>query len=41
MLTVETWRQNLREGLLRALTEDELQALRCGLASEDPALLQG
>jgi hypothetical protein len=41
VLTVENWRRILREGLLRALTEEELQALRRGLADEDPALLQG
>jgi hypothetical protein len=38
---VETWRQILRDGLLRSLTEDELHALRRGLADDDPALLQG
>src|SRR5262249_32646507 len=40
-VAVETWRRILREGLLRSRTEDELQALRRGLASDDPALLQG
>jgi hypothetical protein len=38
---MEPWRRILREGLLRALTEDELQALRKGLAQDDPALQQG
>jgi hypothetical protein len=38
---VETWKRILREGLLRALTEDELHALRRGLAADDPALQQG
>jgi hypothetical protein len=38
---MEPWRRILREGLLRALTEDELQALRRGLADDDPALQQG
>jgi hypothetical protein len=40
-MTVETWRRILRDGLLRSLTEDELHALRRGLADDDPALLQG
>jgi hypothetical protein len=38
---METWRRILREGLLRSLTDAELQALRRGLAADDPALLQG
>ena len=38
---MENWRRILREGLLRALTEDELQALRRGLTDDDPALQQG
>jgi len=38
---VEPRRRILREGLLRALTDAELQALRRGLAADDPALLQG
>jgi hypothetical protein len=38
---VEPRRRILREGLLRALTDAELQALRRGLASDDPALQQG
>jgi hypothetical protein len=38
---VETWRQIVRDGRLRSLTEDELHALRRGLADDDPALLQG
>jgi hypothetical protein len=38
---VETGKRILREGLLRALTDAELGALRRGLASDDPALQQG
>jgi hypothetical protein len=38
---VENWRRILREGLLRLLTEEELQALHRGLVDDDPALLQG
>ena len=38
---METWKRILRDGLLRLLTEEELQALRRGLAAHDPALQQG
>ena len=38
---METWQRILRDGLLRALTEAELHALRRGLVDDDAMLLQG
>lgn len=38
---MESWRKVWREGVVPLLTTEELEALRQGLATDDPRLLQG
>lgn len=38
---MEKWRQAWREGIAPCLLDEELQALRDALATNDPALIQG